>query len=39
MMIGDIPSVNLEKKVTPPEKSSGDANAKKEQDHDGGQRI
>ena len=39
MMIGDIPSVNIEKKVTPPEKSSGDANTKKEQDHDGGQRI
>lgn len=32
-------TVPLDKNVTPPEKSSGDANPKNEQDHDGGQRI
>ena len=39
IMMGTIPSVNIDKTVTPPEKSSGDDNAKKELDHDGGQRI
>ena len=37
-MIDELDTVNLEKTVTPPEKSSGDANAKKEQGYDGGQR-
>ena len=39
MMMGTLPSVNIDKTYTPPEKSSGDENAKKELDHDGGQRI
>ena len=39
IMEGKVPSVNIEKTYTPPEKSSGDDNAKKELDHDGGQRI
>ena len=39
IMMGTIPSVDIEKTYTPPEKSSGDENAKKELDHDGGQRI
>ena len=36
---GTVPSVNIEKTYTPPEKSSGDETTKKELDHDGGQRI
>ena len=39
IMMGTIPSVDIDKTYTPPEKSSGDDNAKKELDHDGGQRI
>ena len=38
-MIDENSTVNIDKTVTPPEKSSGDENAKKELDHDGGQRI
>ena len=36
---GELDTVDIEKTVTPTEKSSGDDNAKKELDHDGGQRI
>ena len=39
IMEGKVPSVNIEKTYTPPEKSSGDETTKKELDHDGGQRI
>ena len=39
IMEGRVPSVNIEKTYTPPEKSSGDETTKKELDHDGGQRI
>ena len=39
IMEGKVPSVNIEKTYTPPEKSSGDETSKKELDHDGGQRI
>ena len=38
-MMDGANTVNIDKAVTSPGKSSGDANAKKEQDHDGGQRI
>ena len=38
-MTDENSTVDIEKTVTPPEKSSGDENAKKELDHDGGQRI
>jgi hypothetical protein len=38
-MIDENSTVNIDKTVTPPEKSSGDDNSKKELDHDGGQRI
>ena len=36
---GELDTVNIERKVTHTEQTSGDANTKKEQDHDGGQRI
>ena len=35
---GELDTVDIEKTVTPTEKSSGDETAKKELDHDGGQR-
>jgi hypothetical protein len=38
-MAGELSTVDIEKKVTTPEKSSGDETSKKELDHDAGQRI
>jgi len=39
IMSGEQPSVNIDRKVTSGEKSSGDSDAKEEKGHDGGQRI
>ena len=36
---GELDSVDIEKKVTAPERSSGDENSKKELNHDAGKRI